>query len=130
MRPVGPSGAESSEAERLCAEYNVKLRQWSALLIHCADCDGALLATVTWIQGRPLAATQEQGDRLTPETRTRRYWACSWADRGAVLHARIGARRHVLDLGDVHAHLPAAGAPRRSIKVRHTGPDGACTPLT
>jgi hypothetical protein len=50
MRPVGPSVPESNEAERLCAEYNVKLREWAALLIRCVDCD-SLLATVTWIHG-------------------------------------------------------------------------------
>lgn len=128
MRPL-PSVAESRKAERLGAQYNVKLRRDAALLIRCTDCE-ALLATVTWVDGRPLAAAQEQGDRLAPERRTRRYWACSWADRGTVLHARVGSHRHVLDLGDVHAYLPSAGAPRRIMKVRHAGPGGACKPLT
>ena len=129
MRPFAPSADEGREAKRLGAQYNVKLRQWAALLIRCVDCD-SLLATVTWIEGRPLAAAQEQGDRFTPERPTRRYWACSWADRGAVLQARVGAHRHVLDLGDVHAYLPPLGAPRRVMKVRHAGPGSACKPLT
>jgi hypothetical protein len=64
VRPFAPSADEGREAKRLGAQYNVKLRQWAALLIRCVDCD-RLLATVTWIEGRPLAAAQEQGDRFT-----------------------------------------------------------------
>ena len=123
-----PTVAESREAERLGAEFNVKLRRDASLLICCLDCHGAVIATVTWVNGRPLAAAQEQGDRLDPERRTRRYWACSWADRGTVLHARIDSYRHVVLLEDVQVHLPAAGAPRDRMKVRHTGPDGISRP--
>jgi hypothetical protein len=120
--------AESREAERLGGEWNTRLRDEAALLISCIDCN-ALLATVTWVQGRPLAAAQAQGDRLAPERRIRRHWACSWADRGTVLHARVGAHRHVIDLDDVQGHLPAAGRPRAKMLVRHTGPGNIARPV-
>jgi hypothetical protein len=130
VRLAFPGAAESREAERLGAEYGDKLRQQAELLIHCADCNGALLAAVKWVNGRPLAAAREQGDRLVPEKTLPRDWLYSWADRGAVLHARVGSYRHVLDLGDVHAYLPPARSARRNIKVRHSGLEGACKPLT
>lgn len=125
-----PSVGESREAERIGAEWNVRLRERAALLIRCIDCE-ALLATVTWIPGvgRPLAAAREQGDRLARERTLPRYWACSWADRGVVLHARIGARRHVVYLDDVQARLPAPGQPRDTMKVRHTGPRDIVRPV-
>lgn len=116
-----PTVAESREANRLGVDWGPRLRSEAALLIICADCDGALLATVTYVQGRPLAAAREQGDRLTPDRqfepgeRTRGP-AYSWADRGTWLHARVGAQRHVLDLDAVLARLQS---PSRRMKVRH-----------
>jgi hypothetical protein len=129
-----PTVGESREAERLGAEWNTRLRSQAALLIHCIDCDGALLATITWVDGgRPLAAAKEKGDRLARERHIPWWWACTWADRGTVLHARIGSYRHVVLLSDVRAQLPPAGAPYARMKVRHDpdGPwPGACKPLT
>jgi hypothetical protein len=67
VRPPFPGAVEQREAQRLGMEYGERLRKQAALLIRCGDCDGALLATVTWVNGRPLAAARGQGDRLRPE---------------------------------------------------------------
>jgi hypothetical protein len=132
QRPFNlPTHGETLEAKRLGEQYNVKLRKWAALLIHCVDCNGTLLATVTWIEGQPLAAAWEKGDRLAPERHIPRYWDCTWADRGSLLHARVGAHRHIIYLSDVHANLPPPRARKRVLKVRHI-PDskwGLCQPL-
>jgi hypothetical protein len=59
--PFAPSADEGREAKRLGQQ-----RQTAAMgaADRCVGCD-SLLATVTWIEGRPLAAAQEQGDRFT-----------------------------------------------------------------
>jgi hypothetical protein len=113
-----PSVGESREARRIGAERGPELVARAALLVVCDDCH-ARLGTITWVDGRPWAALVEQGNRLDRVRRTRRYRNCVWADRGSVLHARIGGHRHVLNLDDVLAQLPAQGKPRAKMHVRH-----------
>jgi hypothetical protein len=124
VRPAFPSVVESREADRLGAQYGPdELIRRAALRIRCADCDGLIIAGITYIDRRPLATLREMNDRLAPERPPLgRHWQFGWADRGAVLHARCRARRHVLDLGDVAAYLRRS---KRLMKVHHTDEDVA-----
>lgn len=126
MKP--PTVAESTHARKIGREQGGELRKRAALRIRCGDCDGVLLATVTWVDGRPLAAARERGDRLAPERAVPPHWAYTWADRGTVLHAWPRGSRHRLLLADVLDRLPANGKPRRNLVVRHADSHGLARP--
>jgi hypothetical protein len=121
MRPFAPSAIEGREAKRLGALYGPdELLRRAALRIRCGDCDGLIIAGITYIGGRPHAKLREMNDRLRPERPPLgRHWQFDWADRGAVLHARCRARRHVLPLDDLLPRLPRPGKRRLDMTVRH-----------
>jgi hypothetical protein len=106
------------------AAKNNPLRGIASLLIRCLDCDGApLIANVAWVNGFPIIAAKGAGERMPPNgRRIRSCWIYSYADRGTVLHARIGTQPHEIPLEDVRAQLPPPGAPMAEMKVRHTPP--------
>jgi len=131
-----PTVGESQEALRLGAERGRELAARASLRIRCVDCHGALLGTVTWVDGRPWAAMRARNDRLAElrgeERKLGRHHDCVWADRGPVLNARVDVTHHVLRTADVLAALPAPGRPRGDLRMFHAGPATRgyyCAPL-
>ncbi len=118
-----PTVAESSEAERIGAQYGPdELIRRAALRVRCADCAGLIIAGITYIDGRPHATLREMNDRLAPERWLGRHWQFGWADRGVVLNARCRTRRHVLLLDDLYPRLRGPGKRRVDITVTHDQP--------
>jgi hypothetical protein len=110
--PFAPSVAESREAERLGAEIGwEQLKKTAALRVSCVDC-GRLIGVVTYVRGRALVTTRALDDRLAPERRIGRSLACSWLDRGLVLHARCKVRAYVLPAEEMRRRTPPPGRPR------------------
>ena len=126
MRP--PTVAEAQEATRIGEHFGPAiLRRHAEMIVRCADCNGIVIATVTWISdlGRPLAAVRERGDRLNRTTPLREVgWTFLWADRGTVLHSRCNAHRFAWFVNDVLEVLPGSQQPSRIVRVSHDATSG------
>ena len=95
-----------------------QLRARASLVIRCNDCDGQVVAHVTYLRDRPLLWARED--------RRGKRDGCLWVDgRFWGTYAWCDVREWVLDLDDVRGSLPPLGAKPVTVPLSHNGVVGA-----